>query len=71
MGDVKSKRTILTRRICLIPRSDFHSFFKVFTQISPFLDTLGWKTLVMKYALGGAEGKSWTNTNLTRKEPPV
>ena len=44
---------MLTSNICLIPRSDFQSFFKVLTQISPFFATFGWKIFVRKNAFGG------------------
>lgn len=57
--------------MCLRPRSDFQSFFNVFTHISPFLATLGWNILVTKYPFGGEEGKSFPRINLTRKSPPA
>ena len=38
----------MVSRMCFSPRSDFQSFFKVFTQISPRDDTLGWKIFVRK-----------------------
>lgn len=56
--------------MCLIPRSDFQSFFKVFTQISPFFATFGWKIFVRKKAFGGPCGKSFPNANFTLKNPP-
>lgn len=62
---------IRTNRICLMPRSGFQSFFNVFTQISPLLATFGWKIFVMKYAFGGADGKSLPKTTFTRKNPPA
>jgi len=37
-----------TKRMCLMPISFFQSFLSVLTQISPVLDTLGWKILVTK-----------------------
>ena len=33
---------------CLSPMSDFQSRFSTFTQISPGLETLGWKIFVRK-----------------------
>lgn len=54
-----------------MPRSGFQSFFNVFTQISPLLATFGWKIFVMKYAFGGAVGKSLPKTTFTRKNPPA
>lgn len=63
--------TLLTRRICLIPKSGFQSLFKVLTHISPLLATFGWKILVRKYALGGVCGKSLPNTNFTLNRPPA
>lgn len=59
----------LTNKICLIPKSGFQSFFNVFTQISPFVATFGWKIFVKKYAFGGVCGKSLPSTNFTRKNP--
>lgn len=53
-----------------MPRSDFQSFFRVLTQISPLLETLGWNILVMKYAFGGEAGKSLQSANLILKTPP-
>lgn len=60
---------LLTSKICWIPKSDFQSFFKVLTQISPFGATFGWKILVRKNALGGCDGKSFGNVNLMRNAP--
>jgi len=42
------RRKVLTSKMCLIPRSFFQSFFRVLTQMSPLLATLGWKILVRK-----------------------
>ena len=42
------RRHLMVSRMCFSPRSDFQSFFKVFTQISPRDDTLGWKIFVRK-----------------------
>jgi len=36
----------MVTRMCPIPYVAFQSFFSVFTQISPALETLGWKILV-------------------------
>ena len=55
--------------MCLIPKSGFQSFLRVLTQISPVLDTFGWKIFVKKKPLGGALGKSFPSTNLTLKWP--
>lgn len=61
----------MVRRMCLIPRSGFQSFFRVLTHISPLLATFGWKILVRKYALGGLLGKSLGNDSFTRNCPPA
>lgn len=60
-----------TKRMCLMPKSGFQSFFNVLTQISPLVATLGWKILVMKKAFGGVCGKSLPKTSFTRKNPPA
>lgn len=54
-----------------MPKSGFQSFFSVFTQISPLVETFGWKIFVRKYAFGGVCGKSLPKTNFTRKNPPA
>lgn len=68
---MKLKEQKNTKSICLIPRSDFQSFFKVLTQISPFFATFGWNILVMKNALGGPWGKSFPSANFILKKPPA
>lgn len=62
---------LLTNNMCLRPRSGFQSFFNVFTQISPFDATFGWKIFVKKNAFGGVCGKSFPKINLTRNAPPA
>jgi len=60
----------ITIRMWLSLQSAVQSFFRVFTQISPDFDTLGWKMGVTKYPLGGAAGKSGPNTSFIRNTPP-
>jgi hypothetical protein len=59
-----------TISMCESLHSAFQSFLSVFTQISPCLDTLGWKMGVTKKPLGGAAGKSGPKTSLIRNTPP-
>ena len=40
-----SKHLTVTR-MCAMPYEDFQSFFSVFTQISPAVETLGWNIFV-------------------------
>lgn len=37
-----------------MPKSDFQSFLRVLTHISPLVATFGWNILVRKNAFGGA-----------------
>ena len=46
------------------------SLLSVFTQISPTLETFGWKILVSIYPLGGLAGKSLSITSLHLNIPP-
>lgn len=52
-----------TKRMCLMPRSSFQSFLRVFTQISPVLDTLGWKILVINRPVKGVSNSTHCSTN--------
>lgn len=62
---------LLTNKTCLIPSDDFQSFFRVFTHISPFFATFGWKIVVRKKAFGGSAGKVLPRTNFKRNRPPA
>jgi len=43
----------------------------VFTQISPFCATFGWKIFVRKNPFGGSDGKFLLRMSFTRKKPPA
>ena len=66
----KILKVIFTNKTCLIPNCGFQSFFRVFTQISPFLATFGWKIFVRKYAFGGSDGKFELKTSFILNCPP-
>lgn len=69
LGYINKQR--ITNNTCFIPCVGSQSFFKVLTHISPEDETLGWKSLVRKWAFGGDAGKSVPSTSLTRKRPPT
>ncbi len=54
----------------MIPYSSFQSFFSVFTQISPVLETLGWNIFVMNFPFGGLAGNSSFKIICKWNDPP-